>query len=84
LVEEKGASLNLKYIYTAVTCLLAVTLFMAIEPRAYAYVDPGSSLLLFQSISAMVTGALFYFRRRLKSLVVRSDRTEAKSGEERD
>ena len=54
--------------------------FMAMEQRAYAYVDPGSSLLLFQSISAMVTGALFYFRRRLKSLLVRSSRSKTKSG----
>ena len=62
--------LRLKYF--AVTCVLILTLSMAFESRAYAYTDPGSSLLLFQSLSAIFTGGLFYFRKRLKSLISRS------------
>ncbi len=53
-------------------------LSMTLEQRAYAYADPGSGLLLFQSLSAMLTGGLFYFRRRLKSLIFRS-KLETKS-----
>jgi hypothetical protein len=29
-------------------------------------VDPGSGLLAYQSITALLTGVMFYFRRRLK------------------
>jgi hypothetical protein len=43
------------------------------ERQAHAYVDPGSGLLLFQGISAAVSGVLFYFRRRLKNLFVKSE-----------
>jgi hypothetical protein len=62
----------LKLKYVAVTAALFFALSFCLEQRAYAYVDPGSSLLIFQSISAMFTGALFYFRKRLKSLFTRS------------
>jgi hypothetical protein len=63
-------ALRLKYV--AVTIALFFAVNFCLEQRAYAYVDPGSSLLVFQSISAMITGALFYFRKRLKSLFTRS------------
>ena len=62
----------LKLKYAAVTAALFLAISFSLEQRAYAYVDPGSSLLIFQSISAMITGALFYFRKRLKSLFTRS------------
>jgi hypothetical protein len=65
--------LRLKYI--AVTAALFFAISFCLEQRAYAYVDPGTSLLLFQSISAMVTGALFYFRKGLKALLTRSSRS---------
>jgi hypothetical protein len=68
-------TLRLKYI--AVTAALFFAVSFCLEQRAYAYVDPGSSLLIFQSISAMVTGALFYFRKRLKSLFTRSSSSSA-------
>jgi hypothetical protein len=61
-----------KLTYVAVTAALFLGISFCLEQRAYAYVDPGSSLLIFQSISAMITGALFYFRKRLKSLFTRS------------
>ena len=54
--------------YLAVTALLFLTLGVFLERPAYAYVDPGSSLLVYQSLSAAVTGVLFYFRRRIKNL----------------
>ena len=66
--------------YFAATCAMALALGMALEQRAYAYTDPGSSLLLFQSLSAMFTGGLFYFRKRLKSLIIQSKITRSKLG----
>lgn len=62
----------LKLKYFAVTAALFVALSFCFERPAYAYVDPGSSLLIFQSISAIVTGAIFYFRRKIKALFTRS------------
>jgi hypothetical protein len=54
------------------TSMLFIALSFSLERQAHAYVDPGSSLLLFQSLSAAVSGALFYFRRRIKNLFTRS------------
>ncbi|MBB5344595.1 hypothetical protein [Tunturibacter empetritectus] len=56
----------------AITLMLLLALSFAFERQAHAYVDPGSGLLLFQGISAAISGALFYFRRRLKNLFVRT------------
>ncbi|HEY6414032.1 MAG TPA: hypothetical protein VIX42_10110 [Edaphobacter sp.] len=61
--------------YVAVTAALFFAVSFCLEQRAYAYVDPGSSLLIFQSISAAITGVLFYFRKRLKALFTRSSTT---------
>jgi hypothetical protein len=55
-------------LYLAVTSVLFIALSCMLERPAHAYVDPGSSLLVFQSASAFVTAALFYFRRRIKAL----------------
>jgi hypothetical protein len=54
--------------YLAVNSALVIALSFSFQRTAHAYVDPGSSLLAFQSISAVITGALFYFRSRLISL----------------
>jgi hypothetical protein len=48
---------------------MVVCIFLAIEPRAYAYIDPGSGLLLVQGIGTVFTGVLFALRRRIKSLL---------------
>lgn len=61
---------NLKYF--AITLMLLLALSMTFERQAYAYVDPGSGLLIFQGISAVFSGVLFYFRRRLKNLFVKT------------
>ena len=58
----------------AITLMLLLALSFAFERQAHAYVDPGSGLLLFQGISAAISGALFYFRRRLKNLFVRNQK----------
>lgn len=67
--------------YLVVTIVLLFSIACFFERPAYGYVDPGSSLLMFQSISAFVTGALFYFRRRLKRLFIKP---RSGSGESRN
>ena len=58
--------------YFAITLMLFIALSFTFERQAHAYVDPGSGLLIFQGISAMFSGALFYFRRRIKNLFVKT------------
>lgn len=68
--------MTLKLKYIAVSLALLVFLGLSMERRAYAYTDPGSTLLIFQSLSAVFSGGLFYFRKRLKSLIVKSKEPE--------
>ena len=63
-------SLRARYVLTHVVLLLALGVFF--ERPARAYTDPGSALLIFQGVSAFVTGAMFYFRRRLKGIFSRA------------
>ena len=72
--------MSLKLKYFALTAALFIALGFTFERPAYAYVDPGSSLLIFQTLSAIVTGAIFYLRRRIKALFSRSF-TQNKSAE---
>jgi hypothetical protein len=62
--------LNLKFF--GISLLLFIALGCTFERQAYAYVDPGSGLLIFQGVSAAVSGALFYFRRRIKAMFSKS------------
>lgn len=73
LPEGMRMAHNLKYF--AITLMLLITLSFAFERQAHAYVDPGSGLLIFQGISAVFSGALFYFRRRLKNLFVKTPKS---------
>ena len=70
--------LRVKYLVVTIALFISVACFF--ERPAYGYVDPGSSLLMFQSVSAFVTGALFYFRRRLKRLFIKSRTGNGESG----
>ena len=72
----------MKLTYHLLTCVLVLLLCATFERQAYAYVDPGSSLLVFQIISATVTGGLFYIRKRLKSLFTRSKSSVANADAE--
>ena len=72
-----------RILYFAVTGALFLALSGMLERPAHAYVDPGSSLLVFQSVSAFVTGALFYFRRRIKALFNRSRISPTDQGTQR-
>jgi len=74
----EGARMTHNLKYFALTLMLLIALSFAFERQAHAYVDPGSGLLIFQGISAAFSGALFYFRRRLKNLFVK-DAKDAQS-----
>jgi hypothetical protein len=54
------------------TVFIVLALSFCFEKQAQAYVDPGSGILAFQTIGALFTGALFYFRRRIKTIFLRS------------
>ncbi len=64
--------MRLKLTYWSLTLMLFVSLGLAFERPAHAYTDPGSALLLFQSLGAVASGVLFYFRRNIKRLFSRS------------
>ncbi len=68
--------MTLKLKYLGVSFAWLVFLGLSMERRAYAYTDPGSTLLVFQSLSAILSGGLFYFRKHLKSLIVKSKEPE--------
>lgn len=72
-----------KLTYLVVTAMLIAALGLTFEPKAYAYVDPGSGLLLFQGITAAVSGTLIYFRRRLKALFVKPQKMEESATDQR-
>jgi hypothetical protein len=76
----KGARMTQKLKYFALTLTLLIALTFTFERQAYAYVDPGSGLLIFQGISAAFSGALFYFRRRIKNLFVKTPKDIQSSG----
>jgi hypothetical protein len=77
LIEGRRMARNLKYF--AITLMLFIALSFTLEGQAHAYVDPGSGLLIFQGISAVFSGALFYFRRRLKNLFVKTPKSMPQS-----
>jgi hypothetical protein len=68
--------LRLKIAYYVVTLGMLFSLSLALEPRAYAYVDPGSGLLMLQAAGTVLTGVLFTLRRRIKSLFTRNKSAE--------
>jgi hypothetical protein len=61
--------IRLLYFFCSIVLLFSIC--GAFERRALAYVDPGSSLLIFQGISSVFMGMVFYFRKRIRSLFVR-------------
>src|SRR5580698_2877630 len=65
---SRGKLMVYKLKYFTVTLILLAALSFSFERQAHAYVDPGSGLLIFQGISAVVSGALIYFRRRIKNI----------------
>lgn len=66
--------------------LVAVILWLfaalsAVAQPAYAYVDPGSGLLIVQIISSTFVGITFLIRKRIREIFWRIGRSHKKAGE---
>jgi hypothetical protein len=68
--------MRLRIAYFFVTVAMLCCLCLSLERRAYAYVDPGSGLLMLQAAGTVLTGVLFTLRRRIKALFTRSKPAE--------
>jgi hypothetical protein len=49
--------------------LQLAVLLVTFEPRAQAYVDPGSGFVFLQIAGSMFAGAIYYMRHRLKGMI---------------
>jgi len=58
---------------------LIFILLLSMERRAYAYIDPGVGFAALQTVSATVFGALYFLRRRIKSLFQHKEKFPEKS-----
>jgi hypothetical protein len=58
-----------QFVFAIVT---GVGMMLMTERQAHAYADPGSSLLILQTVGSVVTAAGLYFRRRIASLFRRN------------
>ena len=61
-----------KLLFCTINAIFLLCLGFCFERRAQAYVDPGSGLLVLQSLGAILSGVVFYFRRKLLKLLPRS------------
>jgi hypothetical protein len=73
--------MRLKIGYVVVTLAMLFCLSVSLERKAYAYVDPGSGLLILQGAGTILTGVLFTLRRRIKALFTRSKSVEMTGSE---
>ncbi len=71
--------MRLKTLYFFVTIAMFFSLSLAFEHKAYAYVDPGSGLIMLQAAGTVLTGILFTLRRRIKSLFTRNQSAESQA-----
>jgi hypothetical protein len=56
--------------------MTGIGIMLMTERQAHAYADPGSSLLILQTVGSVVTAAGLYFRRRIASLFRRGKSPE--------
>ncbi|MFP5232193.1 MAG: hypothetical protein ACLGQX_06130 [Acidobacteriota bacterium] len=59
-----------------VTVAMGLCLCLSLERRAYAYIDPGSGLLMLQALGAVFTGFLYAVRKRIRALFRRDKPVE--------
>lgn len=46
--------------------LKIILLWLIVQPNAYAYVDPGSGMLLWQGLIALIGAVLIFFRNPIQ------------------
>jgi hypothetical protein len=65
----------MKLKYWVSTAVLYIALGFCFERPAHAYADPGTGLLAYQSLGAIITGTIFHFRQRIERVLKkRSDK----------
>jgi hypothetical protein len=62
--------------------IIAIGFLLATERQAHAYADPGSSLLILQTVGSIVTATGLYFRRRIAAFFKRGKSTETEANDE--
>ncbi len=61
--------MRLKLAYYLSSLAIVLCACLALERRAYAYVDPGSGLFILQAAGTILTGVMYTLRRRIGSLL---------------
>jgi hypothetical protein len=62
--------------------MIAVGFFLMTEKQAHAYTDPGSSLLILQTVGSVITATGLYFRRRIAAFFKRGKSAGPDTSEE--
>jgi hypothetical protein len=65
-----------RFAYLCISLALLFCLGISLEEKAYAYIDPGSGLLILQSIGGFFAGVLYLVRKHIKALALRSTSVE--------
>jgi hypothetical protein len=69
--------------YTALIVFQVALFLAAVERPAYGYVDPGSGMLVVQFVGSILSGGVFFLRKRLKQFFfpVKSAQVSQQAGE---
>ena len=62
--------------------VIAIGFMLASEKQAHAYADPGSSLLILQTVGSIVTATGLYFRRRIVGFFKRGKSVETEANDQ--
>jgi hypothetical protein len=66
--------------YGSLTVLQWVFLATALQRPAYGYVDPGSGMLVVQFVGSVLSGGIFFLRKRLKQFFFPDKSTQVPHG----
>lgn len=67
-------------IYASLSILQLLFLLVAVQRPAYGYVDPGSGMLVVQFVGSVLSGGIFFLRKRLKQFFFPGKSTQAPGG----
>jgi len=67
-------------VYSSLTALQWLFLLAALQRPAYGYVDPGSGMLVVQFVGSILSGGVFFLRKRLKHFFFPDKSTEQADG----
>ena len=67
-------------VYSSLTVLQWLFLIAAMQRPAYGYVDPGSGMLIVQFVGSILSGGIFFLRRRLRQFFFSGKSTPVPGG----